>query len=387
MRINRYFSINMILLLLTLINLSNELKSSSLTSPYSLNLLDNSNAVVTLDGIHFYDSTFENEEEGKKIPLTIEETEYEKIFIAQFPSEYDGYIIIFVQNIIYIFDSNKNKKKSQNMTESINSSHYCIIPYKKINDNLNFFITYRIETTLYIANCNFDLSNQISDIEIEIISLVMKGIDGNTVQKLEGMDCLLMSPLSTLSINNDLLTCFGSIEWPPYVFSMTFNPDENFQEISELKDYKAHTSFPYIPYRISAAINKKKKKALVYIIVGEKPFWATYDYNNKFSDIYAEGISYYSLQSKYWNHKVLFFTQTSEFVAISTMGICDIFIIVFNINYNIYYKGYLEHEASSCDNMNSFGIYYNSNNYTILYDNGIIFLIIGCLFLGIQMMV
>ena len=146
MRNNQYTSNFINILILTLVNLSNQINPTSLTYPMSLQLLDNTNAVIALDGIHFYDSAFENEDETKFIALTIPEDEiddiYNGFFMAQFPTEYDEYIIIFVQNVIYIFDKNKNKLKEEDMQAYAAGGNSCVIPYKKVDNELNFFIVY-----------------------------------------------------------------------------------------------------------------------------------------------------------------------------------------------------------------------------------------------------
>ena len=121
---NNQYTLNFInILILTLVNYSNQINPTSLVFPMSLQLLDNTNAVISLDGIHFYDSAFENEDETKFLSLNIPESQidniYKGIFMAQFPTEYDEYIIIFVPKIIYIFDKNKNKLKEQDISQNM----------------------------------------------------------------------------------------------------------------------------------------------------------------------------------------------------------------------------------------------------------------------------
>ena len=383
---NQYTSNFIIILILILINLSNQINTTSLVYPISLQLIDNSNAVIALDGIHFYDSAFENEEDEKFISLTIPVGEaiskYSEIFMAQFPKEYDEYIIIFVQKIIYIFDKNKNKLKDQNITDSVNAENYCIIPYKKNNNELNFFIVYEDNIQeirkLNITNCIFNLSDLNSDLQIETISKPMKSHQGNNAQGVKGINCLIMPPLTTFEIDNDLLTCFGGVSWEPGIFSMTFNPENNFEEIESLRAYALHSTFNSIPTAL-AKTTKKKQKVLLYIICDAYPYWATFDYTNKFSTIYKEYInipgSNDQLVIDYFNHKILYFTQTSEFMLISRLGdACKMFIIVFKNNFNIDYKGYVDitYEKDHCAHIQSFCIYYNNNkkNYTILADSG-----------------
>ena len=202
----QYTSIFINILLLTLIKLSNQINPTSLRYSMSLNLLDNTNAVIALDGIHFYDSAFENEDVTKFISLSFSVGQiddiYSRVFMAQFPTEYDEYIIIFVQNVIYIFDKNKNILKVQNITDSVNGVNYCIIPYKKSNNELNFFIVYGNvvdgKGMLNIINCNFNLADQNSDLQIQTISKPIINNQGNNVQEANGINCLMMSPLQVV---------------------------------------------------------------------------------------------------------------------------------------------------------------------------------------------
>ena len=188
-----------------------------------------------------------------------------------------------------------------------------------------------------------------------------------------------MSPLQEFTIENDLLTCFGGLTWEPCVFSMTFNPERNFEEIKSLRTYALHSTFIYIPTHALAKTTAKKQKVLLYIICDSNPYWATFDYTNKFSTIYKENINIQEINApmatEYWNHKILYFSQTSEFMLISRLGDgCKMFIIVFKNNFNIDYKGYVDISLENvhCPYIKSFCIYYNNNNknYTILADSG-----------------
>ena len=226
--LNNYYISLFILTLISVFNLSNQVKTINLNYPLSLSLLDNSNAVVAEDGIHFYDNKFEEEYIDKKISFTIDnKNDLETVAMAQFPQEDGGYILILFKNIIYIFDNNKNYLKNENLEGTLNGKHYCIIPYKKTNTNLIFIISYADlnadPKSFILANCIFDLLSQDSDLNIVKKYITALNEEGNNASRIEGVYCLLMSPLSTFDINNDLLTCFGGIEHYPKIFSRTFN--------------------------------------------------------------------------------------------------------------------------------------------------------------------
>ena len=338
--------------------------------PNSLTLLDYSNVVVASDGIHFFGSAFENEEVSKSILLTITKADLTQLCMAQFSSEYEGYILIYIQNNIYIFNSNKILLKSHNFIDSINGAHYCITPYKKENNNLIFIFSYAESLSIILAKCIYNLSMSDSDLTIIKKEIIIQNYNGNNPQTIEGVDCLLMSPLSTFNINNDLLTCFGGMDWEPRIFTATFNPENNLEELVNLRDYKYNPTITYTVYKIINKTDKNKRKALIYIIFNNSPFWTTFDYNNKLSNIYNENLGDYAqLQTECWKHKIFFFEQTSEFIVASGLIDCNIFIMFFNRRNNLYYKGVLYYGEECLGYSNSFTIFYNDNNYIVLFDD------------------
>ena len=120
-----------------------EASTISLKFPTTFTLLDNSIVLIANNGIHFYDEYFTSEDEEKKIELSLESTDLSKIAMAQFPNEYGEYIIILVKNILYIFSNSKNVIKSQTIEINADTnidSNYCLVPYKKNDNNLIFFL-------------------------------------------------------------------------------------------------------------------------------------------------------------------------------------------------------------------------------------------------------
>ena len=333
----QFFSI---ILLISLFNLSKQAQSITMSLPNSLILLDNSQVVVSSNGIHFFDSSLETEEESKAIPLEIQNTDLLKLAIVQFPREYDGYIIVYIQDTIFIFNSNeKSNIKRQNISETISGTRYNIVPYKKINNNIIFFISYSTTPKFTIANCIFDVTNVISDIIITTNEISLPNYNEIAAQNLLGVPCVLLTPLESLNINNDLLTCFGSIEWEPRIFSATFDPENNFQEIVALRSYAYNSEITHFNYYIYAKTNKRKKKALIYIVFNNIPFWGTFDYTNKFSPIYKEGTNWLNLHPEYYAHKIFYSDQTSEFIIISLFQNCNKFIMIIK-NFNLFLKAF-----------------------------------------------
>ena len=264
-----------LLIITSLIIFTYQIRTISVVFPTSLTLLDNSNVLVANDGIHFFNEDFTQEDSSKRVELTIDKDDLEKITMSQFSSENDGYILILVQNILYIFDINKNLKKYFNITEDINANHYCIIPYKKdSNNNLNFIISYKDSLQIVLAIIQFNLSDENLDLIINKKIYTPHLKDGTDIQVLEGVSCIFMS-YST----NILLNCFSSILYPPQIYSTSFNPENNFEEIEDLRFYKEINQ----PYIISAITNEDKKKAIIYFVTfSNNLFWTIFDYANEF---------------------------------------------------------------------------------------------------------
>ena len=277
--IKKNFSLSIFIFLFAfLFNFSSQHTRISLKFPNSLVLLDSSLAIVSNNGIHFYDNEFLIEESTKSIPFNVEENNLESLFMAQFSSEDDGYIIIFINKIIYIFDAQKNLLTSKNLNETISGSHYCIVPYKKDNNVLKFIISYADADSkkIILEICQFDLSN--NNILITKKSYQALTENGGNAGKLEGVYCLLMKPLPSFDIENDLLTCFGGVEWEPRIFSTTFNPEDDFKEMDLLRAYKSSSFLGYNIRYITAKTNENKNKALIFTVHAELLLWTTFDY-------------------------------------------------------------------------------------------------------------
>ena len=296
--------------------------------PNSLDLIDNNDKVFVLkDGIHFYNQNLSVEYEDKKVNFTLfseSANDNEKVSLAQFSEEQGGYIIILVMRILYIFNRDGTNPKSVNLTEEINLTHYGLTPYKKFDNKLDFIISYLKSSSIIIAKCQYNLV----DNQIEIIK---ENIVINNSQ-LKGVYCIFMTPLSSLGINNDILTCFYSIS--NKIFTQSFNPENNYTEITDLKYNKTFSLIIYTPLYINAITNKNKQKALIYLVCQESPFWMTFDFRNIFSNDLKENKT--GLAYNIHKHKLFYFSQTDEFVTCSLLqNSCKTFIMVFKNNFSL----------------------------------------------------
>ena len=142
--------------------------------PNSFTLSDNSIVLITNDGIHFYDESLTSENEGKSISFELSNNDLSTIAMAQFPNDEGKYILILVKYNLYIFNEEKTNIKSENISSLLNTeneANYCIMPYKKESNYLNFFISYKVlyQNLIKIVNIQFNLidsnTNLISNIK------------------------------------------------------------------------------------------------------------------------------------------------------------------------------------------------------------------------------
>ena len=93
--------------------------------------------------------------------------------MEQFSEENDGYILILINNKIYIFDSEGINIYSESLSDYINGDYYCLIPYKKENNYLHYIISYisKNSNELILYHFIFDLnsnSNEYQKLNFEI---------------------------------------------------------------------------------------------------------------------------------------------------------------------------------------------------------------------------
>ena len=335
---------------------TNEESSFSIDFPTSFQLINNDIVIVAKDGIHFYNQNLE-EYSDQKVEFSLLNTvdDIEKISIAQFPNEIDNdaHILILVMNILYIFNKDRTISKIFNLTEEINGPHYGLTPYKKEDDKLIFIISYIESSKIILDKFEFSLI----DYEKNIDKIVDKIIN---YQNLKGVYCLFMKQSS--EDTNEKLTCFYAA-FPDLIYSISFSPENNFYELEGL-NYNTSCEINDAPLYINAITNEDKNKALIYFIYNSNSYWMTFDFVNLFTKEKMEKKSEISFEI--YKHKLLYFQQKKEFLTASLMNNCNFFMMVFNYELNLEYKGTFS--ITECW-ANSFSVYYDGNNYTIIANN------------------
>ena len=94
-------------------------------------------------------------------------------------------------------------------------------------------------------------------------------------------------------------------------------------------------------------------------------FWSTFDYNNKFSDINEESPF---LIYGYLNYKLFYFQKQQEFIFASRIEDCNIFIMIFNKNLQLTFKG-IQYN-NECTYSTSFAVVFIETDYTLIMDKG-----------------
>ncbi len=332
----------------------------------SLILLNGKHAIVTKDGIHFYNKEF-NEEITKKVDFNFSKSSDNmgQIRMAQFSEDNGEFILILIINVLYIFDGNENELISIKLGHKIKPINYSLIPYKKINNCLYFIISYVCSNSIILINFKYNLI--IKNVKKEKKIFYFQDLDTD----LKGASCIFMNPpLSLLNSSNDILTCFYYTN--KKIFSIFFKQDKNLNEIISLK---YNISIPFIlngSIYLNTKTNENKQKAIIYVLLDNNIFWLTFDFIKNFSNIIQERFDEI-LNSEYDKHKLFYFKETQEFILVSSFFNCHKAIMIYNNYFNLKYKGIIcdENSKYNFSDCNAFyTLSYNGNNYQIINSKG-----------------
>ena len=344
--------------------------------PSILTLLNQDLLMVASDGIYYFDLNYFPNYQKK---ITFEspigtQTENKKTTMAQFSNKYNGYIIIIVKDIIYFLQQDGTEIKNVNLNDKISGNYYCLIPYKKEGNYLYYLISYTIDNNTFTLkyfkfNINSPYSNEIIN-TITISTLIMYRNSAST--SLTGVYCNF---LFNSILSKDILVCFYSVFHPTELQSRSFDPNNNFEELIDLFEYKTFPDTFEIFYHISAATNQDRKKAFLFFQNG-LAYTMTFDFENKFSeyiDLTNDDTSGMTYEKDYSQQKLFYFKQTDEFLIGSKLYSqgCKIYLMTFNSNFVLKSKSFIDpvDDNNPCSGSNSFSIYYRQNYYFVVSDN------------------
>jgi hypothetical protein len=161
--------------------------------------------------------------------------------------------------------------------------------------------------------------------------------------------------------SKEILTCFyAEIN---EIITRSFDPEKNFIILDNLNYYIDCDAFLDAPSYINAITNNDKMKALIYFNADFKEYWMTFDFENKFTE---EILGKEDIICEEYLHKLYYFQQKGEFLTSSYLDECKYFIMVFNNKFKLKYKATI---SINDFNPNSYSIYYNGNNYTLIAGN------------------
>ena len=358
--------LNIILLIIILQKVKNISKFASIEHiyPTSLTLSNSKILIVNKDGIYIYNSELGDEKNiilFETNNLISDETVNAKTALNQFSSTDGDYILALVNNIMYFLTNEGTLIDKIDYNGIINGKDYNVIPYKKENNDLHYFICYYDGSTDIILYYKFNINTKINTKQnLKNFQPVLS--TNSNANEIFTLSCLLMTENS----GKIILTCFQTIKYPEEIHSNSFDISNNFQELNEY-----HTYLSMFSYVIKSSISDSdKSKALVIFSIGTVQ-WTIFDLNKKnFTELKNLDLpnSYtckYSVQS----NQVFYFKKTQEFGFACATYSC--IFIVSNFYKNLTFRGIESYNPDDCYNSNSFSLIFseNKNKYSIITDN------------------
>ena len=332
-------------------------ESFSLSSLSSLILNGNNDKIIVSKyGIHFYSLNHTKENKIKKIkfPFILKDTDYENVSIKQFSNENDGYILILIKTYLFIFDKEGKNINFINLFDKIDENHhYSLCLYKKLDETLHFSIYYLKSSSIILTKCEYNIINK--EININKFSFDLESI------KIENLHCLFVSPPISLNINNEILTCF--LLALNEIFSYSFNPENNYGIIQNLKFSLNHSLINY-PNYINAITNKKEERIFIYFILNRKAFWITFDFKIGFSNI-TQDRENISLSHEDNKQKLFYLNQTDEFEISSLMPFNKKNIMNFKSDFYLKYEKVVEYNEEKQTNFYGLDLNISKNDNNI----------------------
>ena len=342
---------------------TNAAELKDLQYPNLFTLLSQKILLVASDGIHFFTSNLE-EDNNKKInftsPISSNE-ENNKVCIVQFSENDGGYIIILAMSKLYFFQPDGEYINSFNFTEE--AEHYCINPYKLENNYLYYIISYPISGHEFIINYNkFNLNSKENEIIVSPTINIITQTWGNVPNTLYGTKCIFLLNSTTFE---DILTCFYSITYPNEFHGRSFAiSNDNIIELTQY--FKWYKDDAFLASSISAIATSSKEMAFLYLTNGY-PYTQTFNLTDGFSELINHPLNI-NFNFDYSQNKLFYFRQIHEYLCVSSFyGGCTLYMITFNEDFTL--KNQTSFDSPGCYKSNSFSVYFNGNFYTIANDD------------------
>ncbi len=336
--------------------------------PSVLSLNNQGLVAVEADGIHFYDSD-KNEEITKKIKFEsalISQEDTYKISMTQFSENDGGFILILVIDKLFLIRETGEIIKEILLPEMKKLENMNIIPYKEINNNLYYIISFKKNAKHYSFNYyKYDLIKNSNSL---INSKSLEGIKnkGNFISNdIHGESCLFMKELET---EKDIFSCFLGVGFPAEIQVRTF--DINDELIKEKNSYRYSLGqYDIKSFNLISALltNDNKSSSIIY-----------YDKNNILSKIefdFEQGLfspniidieKEVNLTDEFWEEASKKMDESKESIYSSRLYLayCKSYIIFFNSNFTLQNKGFISHD-NKCSKLLSYSEFFKDNKYSL----------------------
>ena len=341
--------------------------------PITLTLSNGNIFFVGQLGSRLYDSEFQSYtnfqkfEENEMVNSTEDSL---KSSICQFLNTDEKYILLLQMDYIFIYDENGLLIKKANLTNILGKSQYNLLPFKKENNNLFFIISYYEKGIINHIN--------IIEYSIDILS-------GN-INEIQHIDFLPRIKASTYSLSDhsmiscqilsnenykNILSCFFFISWQLELQVLSYDLDNNLQNISDYENAKLMNEFNYM-HTIKTA--KMENDNITYIFFAQddgQAYCLIYFLDNNTFSEKKELIEYCG--SSMATLLINYISATGELLLSCRHNNEKYYLVTFDKNLNITSSSsqpYCAEGGESIENINRFSVFYSyySHNYCVIYD-------------------
>ena len=311
------------------------LNKMNLQYPLSLTLYNDNILLITDQKILFLDSSLNNIitnytlEEYQKLNSTLSE----KALACQYPIEYEGYIITFINDYLFLFNKEGDKLFEKNLTEQFNEiPYYDLLPILKANNYLYYVISYT----------SSKIENQVTSSQIKIfynrINIDNGDINLEKEKTFNKTGCKISKNISCQIMNSAnksiILTCFFSCFYPTKIYSISLDIEN---ELNELDEYSTEKDIDQVSYTIdfikAISVGNKTSALVAFYQKDSTAYTSVYNINtNTFSKEGKRG-GYVGGLLAHLN--LVYFTRTEQYVLSFRDNNQQFYITIMDKNYNV----------------------------------------------------
>ena len=333
------------------------LSTTDVNSPFpiTLQLNDKNNLFIANEkGMYFCDINFDNVTSHEYYNKSIDNFEdiKNKILVAQFEPKDGGNIICVIENVFYLFQTDKNLMIMGNLPNKISDSDYLsLLAYKKDDDDYYHFIISFLYNYLNIIICHYKANSN----EYNIVSnFTYKPfyLDYTAIQiRSNVFTCQIMKSEKR---GNVLTCCYNSFN-NDLIVVQSFDINNN---ITEIEEYYSKIPIDNLKMISSTISNDKKNMLVCYSLKNDYGYCFNYNFDNNI--IYNNKPLVEKCDPQYTTFKVNYFPQSEEYIFICKNQF-KFTLIKFDINFHK-----INPDEISIDNY-EIPDYYNFNSLSLIY--------------------